>query len=342
MASRPFDFGSDANWLPHRFDEARDGFRFVRVSRAAHRKATFLTDEFLEGTDRFHFVPRAEIDPAAIDQGPVHFIFHSAYCCSTMLARAFDGEGWAMGLKEPQLLNDLLGWRRRGARTEQVASVLDLALSLLSRPFSHGEATVIKPSNILSPLAEQMMQLRPQSRALFLYAPIESYLQSIVKKGLWGRRWVREVLVGTIGDGYMIGGFEGQNLLELTDLQVAAVGWLSQHALFARLQKGPGGARIRTLDSATLLSEPRRTMQALADHFEVEMSPQRLEQVLNGPAFTTHSKDSSSPFTASDREQEQARIAQLYGEEIEMVATWTRAVAQSQGFALELPAPLVK
>ena len=49
------------------------------------------------------------------EQAPIHFIFHSAFCASTMLVRALDVPGSAMGISEPVILNDMVGWRRRGA-----------------------------------------------------------------------------------------------------------------------------------------------------------------------------------------------------------------------------------
>jgi len=330
-----------ANW-PHRFDESAARIRFVPVPRALHARCTFITDEHLPSGLSVNSLPLSEIrETLSEPTSPRHFVFHSAYCCSTMVARAFDMPGRAMGLKEPQILNDLLGWRRRGAEDDQVRAVLRTSLNLLSRPFEEGEVSVIKPSNIANPLAKAMLELSPDAKALLLYAPIESYLQSIAKKGMWGRRWVREVLVATIGDRNLIGGFEDQNLLELTDLQVAALGWLSQHALFTRLIEEFGEGRVRTLDSATLLADQRSAMSALTQHFGIDLSDGQLDEVMAGPAFTTHSKQAAERFDAGDRAKEQADMAEIHAEEIGMVAAWTQAVAQSQGIELTLPASLL-
>ena len=35
---------------------------------------------------------------------PIHFIFHTGYCCSTLLCRALDVPGVSMALKEPQIM----------------------------------------------------------------------------------------------------------------------------------------------------------------------------------------------------------------------------------------------
>ncbi len=105
----------DPLWFPDRYDPGHDAVHFRRLTRDDHRAATFLTDEYLPADGPRMVVRRAEAIAAAPVAGPVHYIFHSAFCCSTLLARAFDAPGAAMGLKEPVVLNDLIGWKGRGA-----------------------------------------------------------------------------------------------------------------------------------------------------------------------------------------------------------------------------------
>src|SRR5918997_1045058 len=112
-----------------------------------------------------------------------------------------------------------------------------------------------------------MLGLRPQSNALLLYAPLPDFLRSIARKGLWGRRWVRELFIGQLRDGMVDLGLAEQHYLDLTDLQVAAAGWLAQQAVFARLVERFGAERVRTLDSATLTARPGETMARLSDLF---------------------------------------------------------------------------
>ncbi|MFK7840965.1 MAG: hypothetical protein AB8B54_01765, partial [Sphingorhabdus sp.] len=267
---------NDAAYLAHRYDEVADGFRFVHVPREVHRNSTFITDEHLPDVDRFDLIRRKDLEATALQTSPIHFIFHSAYCCSTMMARAFDIPGVSMGLKEPQVLNDMIGWRRRGADNLKLVTVLDKSLELLARPMEGDRSVIIKPSNICTPLAIPALQLRQQSKALLLYAPLESYLQSIVKKEMWGRIWVRDVLIGTLKDGYAIGGFSQDQLLQLTDLQVAAIGWLSQHAAFAKIVETIGSDRVTTLDSDSFLSNQRTALQSLNRFFRLNMDDDKI------------------------------------------------------------------
>src|SRR4051812_12161071 len=102
----------DATWLAHRYDPGHDAFHLRAVTRETHRAVTFLTDEYLPAAADPLVLQRAAARAAASAPAPLHWIFHSAFCCSTLLARAVDLPGTAMGLKEPLVLNDLIGWRR--------------------------------------------------------------------------------------------------------------------------------------------------------------------------------------------------------------------------------------
>lgn len=336
----PAAVAADPFWLAHRFDESRDEVHFLRLDREAHRSVTFITDEYIAAGAPRQVVARRDAVAAAGPAAPLHFIFHSAYCCSTVLARAADIEGAAMGLKEPMILNDMVGWRRRGGEPRAIAAVLDDVLTLLARPFSPGESIVVKPSNILNGLAPAMLGLRPGANALLLYAPLPDFLRSIARKGLWGRRWVRELFIGQLRDGIVDLGLGEQNYLDLTDLQVAAAGWLAQHDVFARLIDRFGAERVRTLDSGVLMARPGEAMARLSDLFGLGLDSAAIERVLAGPAFTSHSK-SNAGFGAEDRLAEQRDAAETHKDEIEKVATWTEAVAAAAGVSMQLKSPLI-
>jgi hypothetical protein len=339
-APDPAAVAGDAAWLANRYDESQDLIHFVRLTRAEHRAVTFITDEYIPAEAPRLVLRRSDVAAAAARPAPLHFVFHSAYCCSTVLARAFDIEGVSMGLKEPLILNDMVGWRRRGGDPRQVGAMLDTALALLARPFAPGEAVVVKPSNVLNALAPAMLGLRPGARALLLHAPLPDFLRSIARKGLWGRRWVRELFIGQLRDGIVDLGLGEQHYLDLTDLQVAAAGWLAQQDVFARLVRQFGPGRVRTLDSAVLMARPREAMEKLSDLFELGLDDRAIERVLAGPAFTSHSK-SNAGFSAADRLAEQRDAATTHADEIEKVAIWAEAVAAAAGVPIRLEAPLL-
>lgn len=329
---------SDPSWLPHRYDERRDAFHLLQVDRAGRAGIPFLTDEHLQGRAP-RVVDRAQAVAAAPAAAPVHFIFHSAYCCSTLLARLLDMPGVASTLKEPVFLNDMVGWRHRGGEGRRIAMVLDQGLGLLARPFDTGEAVIIKPSNVVNALIPAMMAMKPDAKALLLYAPLEQYLSSIARKGMWSRLWVRELLVKQLRDGMVQLGLDDTALLQLTDLQAAAAGWLAQQQQFAGLLRTLGSVRVRSLDSEHLMADISGHLDVLVRHFGVDANQDAIATALAGPALGTDSKTGNA-FTNDQRAQQKRESLNLHGEEVAMVLRWAAEIAARFDIPMALDHPI--
>ncbi|WP_228383694.1 hypothetical protein [Sphingopyxis fribergensis] len=327
----------DTEWLAHRYDPGHDAFHFRRVGRAKRADVPFLTDLHLGEEKSPVVLRRADCRTAAEDRPPpLHFLFHSAYCASTMLAQALDQPGVATSLSEPVLLNDMVGWRRRGATPRDHGAVMDDALAVLGRGFTPDEAVIVKPSNIFNPLARGALTLRPQARAILLHAPLRDFLLSVARKGMWCRLWCRELLEGYLADAYVQLGFEARDYFRQSDLQVAAVGWLAQQQAFAALLAWAPD-RIASLDSETLTRAPAAAVAAAMDH--LRLAGDRAA-IADHPALGRNSK-SGAPFAAGERQRDLAAAEAAYGEEIAQVVGWAEAVADQAGIPLALPAPLV-
>ncbi len=331
---------TDPECYGHRYVESDDSFRFIRLPRARHSEVAFLTDEYLGETQVLGDVTAAQCLTLPNDE-KLHFLFHSAFCGSTMLARALDIPGIAMGMSEPVTLNDVVGFRRRRADPRAVARTADAAMRLLARPFGAGEAVVVKPSNVINSLAELLMMLRPSAQAVFLYAPLETFLISVARKGLACRLWVRELLEGLILENAVDMGFEADEYFRLTDLQVAAVGWLAQHRGFAGLAGKLGPSRLVTLDADLMLARPAEGLSAVAQHYGLPIDADRIAAIVAGPAFTQHSK-SGEAYSSAKREADYAAVRAAHGDEISTVVAWAAKLAESAGVAMTAPNPLLQ
>src|SRR5438552_3069742 len=96
----------NADWLPYWYAANDDMLVFAHLPREAQRRAVFLDPRFLARAQKSDPVPLAELPAAQIREqaGKMHFIFHTAFCCSTLLTRALDIPGVSMGVKEPSVL----------------------------------------------------------------------------------------------------------------------------------------------------------------------------------------------------------------------------------------------
>lgn len=331
------DLIADGRWLAHRYDESNDQVQFRFVPRDAQRTMTFLTDSAIGDAPVVAYSRADCLAEAQVLAPPTpRMIFHSAYCCSTLLARAFDVPGISFGLKEPQILNDVVGLQLRRGDPRQVAAATDVSLALLARPLEAGEVNVIKPSNLLNPLIPLVTAMRPDVRGLLLHAPLGVFIASIARKEIEGRAWVRELMWKLINLGQAQRfGLSDEDLYRQTDLQVAAVAWLAQQAIFAGAAIQHSG--FRTLDSETLIARPVECLDALKEHFGLELDPQA---VALGPAFQTHSKDRTD-YSGEQRRKDSERGRDLHAREIAIVMEWAEQLAAHSGIATTLPSPLV-
>ncbi len=234
-----------------------------------HRELMFLSDEHF--ADNFQKVthPAAAIAShvAEARQAPIHFIFHTAFCCSTLMLKAIDIPGRTLGLKEPDILINLAN---RFIRSDDQGNGerLDLVLHLLARPFEAGESIIVKPTNFANRLAMPVLEARPDSRAVLLYSDVRPLLRSILKRGMWGRIWGRRLFRSAAGWASLHFGFSEEDTFVLTDLQALGLGWLMQMHHFSEVAHQMGD-RVIMIDSADFLEGPGPTLQRVSDLFEL-------------------------------------------------------------------------
>jgi len=324
----------DAAWLAHRYDETSDSFHFVHLPRDARESVTFLSDDYLPEDLEKQNIARKSLADLSQNQTPIHFIFHSGFCCSTLLTRALDLPGRATSLSEPTILRDMVGYCDRGAHRDRYLTVLRQALQLLARPFEPQEAVIAKPSCTVNTQAKTILEINPSSRAVFLYAPIRVFLNSIARKGITGRLWGRELFLGLRSSNKPDLGFSEDELFGQTDLQIAGLAWLVQNMIFQTLLTKFGEERVRSLDSETFISRPADTLERIGRLFALDITADQAQEIAKSEVFHRHSKFGEA-FDADQRRMERTVGDNAHADEIEKVALWVETVARGLGAALQ-------
>ncbi|HEX8379502.1 MAG TPA: hypothetical protein VF619_03000 [Allosphingosinicella sp.] len=330
---------ADPDWLPHRI-LGGNAVQFAYLPRSERSALPFLDERFVSDG-----APRAEVPlerlagalPEA--RGECHFIFHSAFCCSTLLGRALGADGGATVLQEPRALTDLSAALPGPEGHEEAKPAIDCVLALLQRPHRPGEAVIVKPSNFANPLIEDLLDLRPTSRALLMYAKLPDFLLAIVRRGSANREWARRM--ATLFRRHpQIETAEGRDLLLLTDLQAAAWVWLHHQAQFARLVREQPAGRVATLEMGAFLADPAGTLIGAAALFGIGMDEARAAEIAAGRAFRHHSKRPERAFDPAVLKREEAAAKFAYGAEIDLAVQWAAALAARSGVPLTLEAAL--
>ena len=330
----------DPDWLAHRYQPDGDMIHFVHAPRQVHQSATFISDEYLPQNLERKIISRTDLAVPTSADNPMHFILHSGFCCSTLLARAFDLENISMGLKEPVILQDATGYYSGAPDKQKAREIVGNLLELLARPFNPSETTIVKPSCIVNGLAELFLDLLPNSRALLIHAPLPVFLGSIARKQITGRLWAREQFAELRKMGLIDLGFDDDQHFRQTDLQIAAAGWLAQQAIFQKLIARFGADRIKTIDSETLLAEPHKAMTNMSRLYQLDLDDRQISHMVDGPAFNSHSKHGTE-FDRDGRNEERSSAETLHADEIEKVAFWAEKVAEAIGIDIDLKAPLI-
>lgn len=317
----------DPRWLPHTFDLAGSNLTSVFVRREDHGQLMFLSDEHFKDQFQKVTLPASEIAAHVGEAGksPIHFIFHTSFCCSTLMLKALDIPGRSFGLREPDVLINVAN---RFIRSDDASNRerLRLVLRLLERPFEPGESMIVKPTNFANRLALPVLETSPESRALLLYSDTRTLLRSILKRGMWGRIWGRKLFQSTSLWSTLNFGFSSEEAFVLTDLQALGLGWLMQIHQFGELARRMGD-RVTIVDSADFLADPARTLLRVSRLFELDLDQSAIDEVVNGPTFARHSKFSERGYGQAERAADHSAAEAAHHDELEMVIKWVETVA---------------
>ena len=328
----------DPTWVPHAYDARRDTLVFAHLPRETQRQIVFLDPRFVSRDNQSAPAPLSALAADAVRQqaGPLHFIFHTGFCCSTLLARALDIPGVSMGVKEPSILASFAEYWSSGRRTVGALEALSVTLNLLSRPLARGEVQVVKPSTVANHIIPQLLHVRPDAKAIVLYSSLDSFLRAIVRRGLDGRVFARELFHQFAPVIPLEQGFDAEDPLLLTDLQIAAQAWLMQASFMDAVAKRFGTSRVRVLNADTLLANPKGALCATGAFFNLALTPEIAQSVVKGPIFQEHAKEFGRPFNADAQRAQHIETGALHGEELMRTKDWARALARRCNAPLDL------
>jgi hypothetical protein len=251
------------------------------------------------------------------------------------MIKALDVPGLTLGLKEPDVLIHVANRLTHSDDTVNRRR-LDLVLRLLRRPYSDGETVIVKPSNFANRLVVPVLEALPDTHAVLLYSDLPTLLRSVAKRGIWGRIWARKLYLSARSWSPLDFGFGPTEIFELTDLQVAGLGWLMQIHHFREVaDRAP--SRTTMIDSANFIAEPETTLGGVARSFGIGLDRASISAIASGPVFSRHSKFSQRDYSIDAREAEHDAAVVAHGEEIDVVVKWIAAVASH--FQVTLPQP---
>lgn len=328
----------DPTWLPHYYDPFRDTLIFARLPREAQRALPFIDPRFVKREVESPPVPISQLPAAAtrLEAGPLHFIFHTGFCCSTLLTRALDIPGVSMGLKEPGVLASFADYWSNSRRAAGALEALSITLDLLSRPLTPGETQIVKPSTTVNHIIPQLLHARQDAKAVLLFSSLDTFLRAVARRGLEGRMFARQLFRQFAPVNPLEAGFNGDDALIHSDLQIAAQAWLMQTSFMEQLARRFGTSRVRVLNGESLLADPAGTLVQVAKFLDLGLGAETAQSIAQGSVFQEHAKELGRPFNAAAQKQQYDEAGQQHREELMMAKHWARALAIRCGAPLVL------
>ena len=302
---------------------------FLQGARDTYRKSSFLDHRIRwnPGTKKINcrladLLAHSDARPA----GRVAFIFHVAYCCSTLLARYLELLPGTFVLKEPFILTQLAEMNRAGEVREDLTRLCN---QLLARTYDPAEAAIVKLADQCNAVASALMASSGFQRSVFIGLELRSFLLAGLKTDQ-RRAWVRrraELAAIDVAPSPLTQIDPGV----LDDAQACAYLWLTNGVLLQKLLKNAGSDRIFVIDGEEISENPEGTVREAAAWFGLTLGDSDLGAVLKDEASGHYSKNPAQTFTREDRRSELAAIYSKLSTEVDAALEWASARAPDLG-----------
>lgn len=316
---------------PIAIDVAADRVRFVRLTEAEYRAASFLDGRLRKGDAEGEWLPWGGVREAA-KAVPVrcHFLFHISHVGSTLLARLLGEHPRLFSLREPVLLRLFADAHpTRGTvpcpwEAGEYPARLSTFLRLCSRTFAGGSTSVVKATSFVSEIAGELMAEVEESRAVCLTVTPQTFLKTMLNGAMADVTGPAERRLARLHR--RLGGPHWR-AADLSPGACVAMSWLCETAaLQDAADRFPG--RVLWADFDLFLAAPAAHLGAALGHLGVAPEPGFVDRVLAGPIPTRYAKAPDHAFDAGTREQLLRQAERAHLPEIRRGLEWLRAAAR--------------
>ncbi len=276
--------------LLHTLDFEKMEARFVHMTRRTFRVSSFLDQRIVTATPFELRVPLGDLidDTSTAGQQSVCYVFHTAFCGSTLLARSLDHRRLCLPYKEPMALTQYCQSVSE-LPPEMRAELLSRIVRWLAKTFHAGETPLIKLSNLCSFVIAELLDSRPRPRGLFLYSDLRTFLCSILPSKA-RRAWVRKNLAITSCLAAPTGIAKDLDVMSLNDAEAASCLWLRQMHNYLQLVGKTGHDRVASLHCELFFGHPETALEAISEFFDLGFAGREIKRTVTGKVFDTYSK----------------------------------------------------
>jgi hypothetical protein len=312
------DIAATPAWFPHMMDASADLVELLRRSEGDYRAASFLDDRSIQPGSERRIVAWSDLAAAipAEARRDAHYIFHIGNVGSTLISRLLGELPGALALREPLLLRT---FAERLASWPDAEARLDRLTALLSRTFRPEQRVIVKATSFTSEIAHRVVPTG--SRALFLFAAPERYLESILAgpnspQTLDILSPVRVARLSARCPGFAM------DLPHASKAVKAALGWACEMtSLEANAAKLPSGS-VLWMDFDLFLADPARHFADIAAFFGQPVDALAAGAICGGSLMRRYSKALEYEYSPAMRHEILAEARSRHGAAIQEALDW--------------------
>jgi hypothetical protein len=316
----PQDIAASPAWLPIE-QEGAGNLRLVRLDEAAYRAASFLDRRALQAGVPQEVCPAATVTAAGASLAPrAHYLFHIGHVGSTLVSRLIGECTGFFSVREPAML------RAAASDPSRHFGGLGLreVLSLLARTWRPEQRAVVKATSFVGEIAEPILEIDRDSRAIFMFTSALTYLRCILggpnsrveSRALAPSRLAR--LQSRFG--------ESAPTKPQSEIEWIAMSWLCEmtalHQAASRF-----GSRVVWVDFDVFLAAPVPGLAALLRALGGTPSPKDVEDVLAAPVMRRYSKAPEHAYDAALRQSVLESADWEHGAQIRGGMQWLASLA---------------
>ncbi|MEO8268405.1 MAG: hypothetical protein ABI557_01720 [Aureliella sp.] len=282
--------------------------QFVRTTESDYASASFLDQRMLKAGQHIAPIAWSEVSAAA-NHLPLYcdFIFHISHVGSTLLSRLLGQHQALFSLREPAIL-------RRFAAGE-FPERWKVFLGLWSRTFHPQQKTVIKATSFVSSIADHLLELVNDSRAVLMYVPARTFIAAMLDGVMSDIDSLAPLRLARLQN---FGWLPEVQLPSLARGEKVAMSWLAEMlSLQHTAERFP--ERTIWLDFDAFLENVELHLAVTLSYFGVNDDCQSL---LTGRTLDEYAKRPELPYNSAFRQQLLTRAKTRHVEEISLGLSW--------------------
>lgn len=309
---------SDPSWYPADLDIRGDRLAMLHIDRRVVEESTFMDTRIAADLRQSIAVDAAAVPGGPAGIPPVAWLFHTSFCCSTLLAKALHDHPQTVVYREPLVLRRLADARHEGRALGHWPVT---CTNLLARPWTPGGRVIIKPTHASLNIAQALMNATPDSRALVLTSSLQDFLVSNIKKTAETQARIPALVEMALTAGEFHRRLPPQALSPPSLIAAAGLQWAAQRELLLDIAEQSGSNRVAVLDAEWLLADIDDAVNRAQAWWDLVADPKRRGARLAEVAHR-HAKLGTREYGPQARAHEVALVSRLHAPTLQAANDW--------------------